>query len=191
MDIEQQMEALRASLDPESFRYKTLESAARFKAGWADLAGKLSEVLQQELYKGWGYDTFEQYCRLEIRITKKTALKLTGAWDFFQDEQKIQASGVQAKAVPDLRALELLQKAKADDRWAPETNWKKRYREFSRMLGALPPVKLPGQDIADAAQKLQRLLEKAHAPDDVMRALDIITDFAAELNLSAEPGDNN
>jgi hypothetical protein len=68
--------------DPE--RASVVGAARRFKASWFELGEALSRVRREERYKGWGYSSFEDYCRKELHIRQETADKLTGSFSFLR-----------------------------------------------------------------------------------------------------------
>lgn len=115
------IEAIMQQLDPESPRYRVLLSARDFKSSWADLGEQLQKVLHQGLYSEWGYASFEDYCRQEIRIRAQTALKLTRAWSFLAREApELTAKDRPAQPLPDFRAVDLLRQASEEEDADPE-----------------------------------------------------------------------
>ena len=176
--LEKEMETVKQSIDPESFRFKVLESSSRFKDGWVDLAKKLTKILGENLYREWGYTSFEQYCRLEIRIKKNTALKLTGAWQFYQHEISGQGQTQEEPPkdqIPELEAIGMLQKAKESHQWpsdmyeelknnaleqsVPINGLRKQFNDFNKLLGETKEENLSEQ-ITRSAVQLRKLLRK-------------------------------
>lgn len=107
-DLQAKMRAFAG--DPE--RVHVLDSARRFKASWLELAEVLTKVLKQERYRGWGYGSFEEYCKKELHLRADTALKLTGSYNFLhrQAPEVFKRDGV-AQEYPPLGAVEFWQKA--------------------------------------------------------------------------------
>ncbi len=114
------IETLLKQLDPESYRMQLLESAKVFKSNWVQFGEHLTKVASDGLYKDWGYQEFEEYCRDEIRIKKATAIKLTNAYFFVTREDPEIFNHSRAKSGLDLDAVSILQKAKSDENCSPE-----------------------------------------------------------------------
>jgi len=107
-------------LDPESYRMQLVQSARLFKSNWVDLGEFLTKVANEKLYEPWGYKSFEDYCRLEIKIKKVTAIKLTNAFFFVSQEGKDFFQGHDNEGLPDLDAVCVLQRAKEENSISPE-----------------------------------------------------------------------
>ena len=75
-----------ATLDEGSPRYLVLESALAFKSSWVILGEHLAEILKNQLYKSWGFASFERYCADELFITAATAKKLVRSFTWLGDE---------------------------------------------------------------------------------------------------------
>ncbi len=75
-----------SSLAGNPERAGVVAAARRFKASWFELGEALSRVRREERYKGWGYSTFEDYCRKELHIRAETADKLTGSFSFLRSK---------------------------------------------------------------------------------------------------------
>lgn len=118
---EDYIEAIMQQIDPDSPRYRVLLSARDFKSSWANLGEQLQKVLHQGLYSDWGYASFEDYCRQEIRIRTQTAMKLTRAWSFLAREApELTAKDRPPQALPDFRAVDLLRRASEEEETDPE-----------------------------------------------------------------------
>lgn len=107
------IEQLMEQLEPGSERYNILNCARRFKSSWLDLGRLLQLVRQQQLYRQWGYDSFEQYCASEIHIRRATADKLTMAYHFVEQKRPALLDNDNLAPVPDFRSINLLQQAQA------------------------------------------------------------------------------
>lgn len=107
-------------LDPESYRMKLIQSARQFKSNWVSLGEFLTKVATEKLYQEWGYRTFEEYCRVEIKVKKNTAMKLTNAYFFVTQEEPDMFQRDSGPDVPELDAVCVLQRAKEDNTCTPE-----------------------------------------------------------------------
>lgn len=108
------------SLPPESFRYRVLDSAKRFKNSWIDLGQALYAVYKDKLFKGWGYLTFEAYCAKEIGVRQPTALKLLKSYSFLETEEpaylKKKSEDQKPSQIPSYEAVNALRLAKASEK---------------------------------------------------------------------------
>ncbi len=115
--IEERME----DLEPESLRYKVLDSARRFKSSWIELGQYLFTVYKDKLFKDWEYLTFEAYCSKEIGIKQATAMKLLKSYSFLEHEEpaflKRQVTDDQKPSrIPSYESVNALRLAKQSDR---------------------------------------------------------------------------
>lgn len=108
------------NLDPESYRVQVLNFAKKFKSNWIDFGEFLTKVATEKSYEEWGYKTFEEYCRVELKIKKSTAMKLTNAFFFLSEQEPEIYKGSMGNNVPDLDTVNVLQKAKSDESCTPE-----------------------------------------------------------------------
>lgn len=69
-----------ADQDPE--RAELLRRTRRFKASWLELAQSLTDAKRNQLHVKWGYDHFEDYTRLELKLRPETVDKLTASYSF-------------------------------------------------------------------------------------------------------------
>ena len=93
------------------FRKAMADSARQFKSNWVRFGSSLTKVASEKLYEPWGFGTFEDYCREEIKIRKATAMKLTSAFFFLSQEEPAYLQNPNA-LTPDLDAISVLQKAR-------------------------------------------------------------------------------
>ncbi len=115
------IEQSKPQLDPSSPRYKVLTVARQFKSSWVELGEQLSLVRKAGEYSGWGYASFDDYCRQEVRIKKETAIKLTGAYRYLEKEEpEILARSRQMQPVPDYRSIDMLRQAREDQQLSDE-----------------------------------------------------------------------
>jgi hypothetical protein len=106
------IEKIMQQLDPASSRYQVLNVARQFKSSWVELGEQLTRVRNSGEFSNWGYGSFDDYCREEVRIKKETALKLTCAFSFLEKEEpEILARSRRMLPVPDYRSIDLLRQA--------------------------------------------------------------------------------
>ncbi len=106
------IEQIMRQLDPASPRYRVLTVARQFKSSWVELGEQLSLVRKAGEYSGWGYSTFDDYCREEVRIKKETAYKLTGAYNYLETrEPGVLARSREMLPIPDYRSIDMLRQA--------------------------------------------------------------------------------
>ncbi len=99
-----------------STRRRVLEGARRFKAAWVEFARLLAEVRRGELWREWGYPTFERYCTGELYIKRGTAEKLTASYGFLERHEPRLAEGRGDGAAPPFEVIEVLSRAEAAGR---------------------------------------------------------------------------
>ena len=98
-------------------RQHVLENARDFKRSWIELGRSLYSVWKDKLYKGWGYQDFDNYTTKEIGIRKQTAMKLLRSYFFLEKEEPgylKESISEDAKAVnvPSYESVDLLRLAK-------------------------------------------------------------------------------
>ena len=172
----QELRKIIRNLDPDSLRLKLIQSSKRFKSNWVDLGEFLTKVAAEKLFTEWGYKSFEDYCRIEIRIKKATAIKLTNAFFFISEEGEPFFQGYDSDNIPDLDAVCVLHQAKQDNDISPEDYQELRvaalglgrtgqtlHKRYKGMIGNEPDEK----EIRDQSYNLvARLKEKlSHLPD--------------------------
>ena len=129
-----------AELDPATPRYAALAAALQFKSSWVKLGEVLSEVRTTLSFRDWGYESFDHYCKDEIRITHETAAKLCRSFGYLSETQPAlvaaPAPGEAPPRVPDLQAIDLLARMQKNER-VPEPIYRDLTRAtFSEDLGA-------------------------------------------------------
>lgn len=118
---ERHIERIMDDLDPASERYQVLETAKRFKSSWVELGDRLLYVSSRNLYREWGYGSFEDYCVREIRIKKGTAEKLTLAYRYMEKhEPELMARRDEPRPLPDYRSVDLLRQAREEKGFSDE-----------------------------------------------------------------------
>ena len=116
------IEQLMRELDPETPRYRVLATARQFKSSWVELGEELVKVKNKGEYQSWGYENFDDYCALEIRIRKETARKLTLAYRYLeQEEPELMSPERRLQPLPDYRAVDLLRQAREEHQFSEES----------------------------------------------------------------------
>lgn len=115
-----QLEEIIQNLDPESMRMHLINSARQFKSNWVELGEFLTKAAAEKAYEEWGYKKFEDYCRLEIKIKKATAMKLTNAYFFMSQEEPEYFKNPDSTKFPDIETIGVLQRAKQDEECSEE-----------------------------------------------------------------------
>lgn len=198
---EKYIERIMEDLDPASERYQVLETAKRFKSSWVELGERLLTVNAQNLFRDWGYGSFEDYCAKEIRIKKDTAQKLTLAYRFMEKhEPELLARREEPRPLPDYRSIDLLRQAKeeksfSDDQYADlrksvvedersHPTVLKRFKEVAALREE--PIRDPAVVIKGAlatARRLETVLRQVERlPDNYPRTLEaLIAHLEGEL----------
>ncbi|MBU9888274.1 MAG: hypothetical protein KTQ49_00200 [Candidatus Omnitrophica bacterium] len=101
----------------DELRSKTVEIAKKHKASWIELGQHLFSIYKNKMYKEWGYQGFETYCRKELGIKETTASKLIKSYSFLEKEEprivKPEFSSEETpRKIPDYEAVNLLRLAK-------------------------------------------------------------------------------
>lgn len=170
-----------------SFRRKVLEGAQRFKSAWVELGRLLVDVKRKELWREWGYPSFERYCSKELFIRSATAEKLTASYGFLErhEPRLAHAPGGEAKAPP-FEVIEVLSRAEASGRLS-DGGWRElrdevlerpptpaaMNRKLAEKFGPppAPPAPAKGERLARLAQAAHRLAEACRDEDAVPRAM--------------------
>ncbi len=114
--------AARAEDLPEgSPRRRVLEGARRFKAAWVDFGRLLADVKRKQLWREWGYASFEKYCTKELFIRPATAEKLTVSFGFLERHEPALARAEHGEAkAPPFEVIEVLSRAEQAGRLSQE-----------------------------------------------------------------------
>ncbi|MCS6915767.1 MAG: hypothetical protein RMK29_21400 [Myxococcales bacterium] len=96
--------------DPE--RADLIARTRRFKSSWIELAEALSDCRQRERFRAWGFRTFEDYYRRELRLKTHTVDKLIGSFAFLRHAapEVLRRDGVN-QAIPGFEAVDFLRRA--------------------------------------------------------------------------------
>jgi hypothetical protein len=181
-----------------SVRRRVLEGAKRFKAAWVDLGRLLAQVRHEELWKEWGYPSFDRYCTKELFIRPSTAEKLTVSYGFLERHEPALARAPQGDAkAPPFEVIEVLSRAEAAGRLSQE-GWRElrdevlanpptpaaMNRKLSERFGEPPPAPTPrkAERLARLAALARRLAsaceEESAVPQAVARrAADLARDL--------------
>jgi hypothetical protein len=109
--------------DPQ--RATVLRLTRRFKASWLELGEALAEVKRGKKWEGWGYASFEEYAKAELKLRGDTVEKLTGSYMFLHKSAPEVLKRDPLEAVPTFQAVDYLrraeEKAAVDDSISEET----------------------------------------------------------------------
>ena len=152
--------------DPESLRMQLVKAAKIFKSNWVEFGEFLTKVASEELYKKWGFTSFEEYCRMEIRIKKHTAIKLTNAYFFITEKDPDFFKRSEKFGMPDLDTVNVLQKAEQDEHCSPEM-----YEELKHTALEKKPT---GSTLARKFRAMTQLEKTAPGTVDKQQSLTII-----------------
>jgi hypothetical protein len=197
--------AARAEELPQgSLRRKVLEGARRFKAAWVDFARLLAEVRRGELWREWGYPSFERYCTGELFIKKATAEKLTASYGFLERHEPRIAEGRGGDgSAPPFEVIEVLSRAEANGR-LDAAGWRElrdevlerpptpasMNRTLTEKYGPPPAPPRPGKEerLGRLAAQARRLAEACAAEGGIPKAVAARAEALAD-ELGALAGD--
>lgn len=156
---------------PESPRYAVLAAALQFKSSWVRLGEVLYRVQESQLFRDWGFNNFENYCKDEIRITRETAAKLCRSYGFIAETQpelvRAAEPGVEPPQVPDYRAVDLLARMRDNER-VPESIYRDLTKAtFAEDLGVNDLRKRLREEVPEA---FTRRSQRAPAPHRVLQS---------------------
>ena len=83
-------EVTRNNLDgatDSAIREMVRDNSKEFKTSWVNLGRVLYTVWKDKLFKGWGYEKFENYITKEVGIRKQTAVKLLRSYFYLEREE--------------------------------------------------------------------------------------------------------
>lgn len=184
-----------------STRRAVLEGAQRFKSAWVELGRLLAQVRAEELWRAWGYPSFERYCTRELFIRGATAEKLTASYAFLERHEPAVARAREGGAAPPFEVIEVLSRAEASGRLS-DSGWRELRdevmerpptpaalnRRLDEKFGPPPPPPAPPraerlERLAAAARRLAAACrEESSVPRPVAkRAEDLAGEIAALL----------
>lgn len=123
-------------LTSEELRAKTLALVTQIELAYVELAKRLYEIKASKYYLDWGFETWEEYCETELKITRRTADYLVSIWSTiiaFPDYEKKIASIQWSKAREIVRALKVAPRRSVLDRFI-EVAEKKSLRELQKAV---------------------------------------------------------
>lgn len=108
--------------DPE--RAGMLRLTRRFKASWLELGEALSETKRSKSWERWGYPSFDEYAKTELKLRADTVEKLTAGFMFLHKSapQVLQRDPLEAP-LPSYQAIDYLRRAEervAEDESIPK-----------------------------------------------------------------------
>lgn len=124
-----------AMIEPGSLRYQALECSKNFKSSWIALGQILYSVYKDKMFKEWGYQAFEAYCKDEVGIQHQTASKLLHSYYFLEKSEPEFLKAVQAspettpKDIPSVDAVNVLRLASNRKEFSEED-----YQEFKKSV---------------------------------------------------------
>lgn len=97
--------------DPE--RVELLRRTRRFKASWLELGEALAEVKRGKTWERWGYESFEAYAKVELKLRMDTVEKLTGSYMFLHKRapEVLRRDPLGEQAMPSYQAIDFLRRA--------------------------------------------------------------------------------
>lgn len=119
----EKLSARAEDLPAGSVRRRVLEGARRFKAAWVEFGKLLAEVKRAELWKEWGFPSFERYCSKELFIRPATAEKLTAGYMFLERHEPAIAGARGETRAPSFEVIEVLSRAEAAGRLS-DSGWR-------------------------------------------------------------------
>lgn len=133
------------ALEPNSLRYRVLNSAKDFKSSWIELGQALFTVYKEKKFKDWGYLTFEAYCTKEVGVRQATGLKLLRSYSFLEHEEpsylrKMTEEEPKPSEIPSVESVNALRLVKASDR-VPARDYEKLREEVLDKAGEETEVK--------------------------------------------------
>ena len=143
----------------DELRIKTVEIAKQHKASWIQLGQHLFSIYKNKLYKEWGFQAFETYCKKELSIKETTASKLIKSYAFLEKEEPriVKPDFTEEEVprkIPDYESVNLLRLAK-NNKNIP-TN------EFAELRN---DVLNEGKECKEVRAAVKKILE-THAPKD-------------------------
>ncbi len=108
-----------AANDPQ--RAEMIRTARLFKSSWIELAESLSRVRRSATWKRWGFESFEQYTKLELHLRPETVEKLTGSFAFLQKRApEVLARDGLSSPIPSYQAVDFLRRAEESEETTPD-----------------------------------------------------------------------
>lgn len=185
-------------MEPGSLRYKALSGARKFKSNWLDLGELLSDISRKNAFTRWGFESFEDYCRKELKIKRETAMKLVASFGYLRKHRPALAREESEQPVPDYKVIHRLVEAEQDETIREPDARELRKSVFDEGVGAAAlrrkiqalagedgagdrPRPMHSEKLKRAVWTLRRTLPEFDPDPDILRALDCIDDFIARI----------
>jgi hypothetical protein len=129
------IEAKMSTVEPGSLRYQALECSKNFKSSWIALGQVLYTVYKDKMFKEWGYQGFETYCKDEVGIQHQTASKLLHSYYFLEKSEPQFLKAIQTspetmpKEIPSVDAVNVLRLASNRKEFSEDD-----YQEFKKSV---------------------------------------------------------
>jgi hypothetical protein len=179
--VDAALEALADAHADDPDRVELIHRARRFKASWIELAEALTDARRNAHWRRWGFESFEDYARVELHLKPETVEKLTGSFQFLKSKAPdvLRRDGLNAP-IPSYQSVDFLRRAEeSDERAAPDVMdaLRKRVidegaqpsavsREFKAAVFPIDEATRKGRDLAalrNVAKRLQELLGETRA----------------------------
>lgn len=110
--VDQQLAQAEKKHNPDPQRAELIARTRRFKSSWHELAEVLVACQKGQLYTKWGYSSFEEYFRKELRLKTATVNKLVGNFTYLQKvaPEVLNRDGV-AESIPSAESVDFLRKS--------------------------------------------------------------------------------
>lgn len=110
VDAELAQAERRHAADPQ--RAELITRTRRFKSSWFELAEALTSCQKSQAYTKWGYSSFEDYYRKELRLKAATVAKLVGSYAFLRKQapEVLQRDGI-VEPIPSPETIDYLRRA--------------------------------------------------------------------------------
>lgn len=197
------IEQIMQQLDPSSPRYRVLSVARQFKSSWVELGEQLTLVRNSGEFNGWGYGSFDDYCRDEVRIKKETARKLTGAYRYLEKEEpQILERSRAMQPIPDYRSIDMLRQAREEQQLSEEQyqllrdtviekershpTVAKQFRELAGLNKPPEEKQLVRQSLATVRRLESQLQQLTNISDSLVPACTMILDELNQLSAQFE-----
>lgn len=114
--VDQDLAKVQAAHGDDPARAAVIACARRFKSSWIELAEALVSVRRDNAWKPWGYTSFDDYTRLELRLKRETVEKLTGSYAFLQRRapRVLERTGLE-EPIPSYQAVDYLRRAEEQE----------------------------------------------------------------------------
>ena len=194
------MKKLMETLDPKSLRFQALNSAARFKSNWLDLGELLHGILKSEQFREWGYETFEEYSKVELKIKLDTAMKLVGSFGYLKKFKPSITAPDSLAPVPDFKVINKLMEAESNPNLKEDDFKTLRHSVFDegissgglkKQIQTLSGTSEPPMDDEErlleklkfSVNTIKKLIRKFDPADEVLDAVSSIEDFISRLEV--------